>query len=49
MYVGSGHEDTDVLSTVSPRGKKRHKVFDPQTNTAVEAEGLFGPAWQPLR
>lgn len=48
LYVGSnGHEGTDVLDTVSPRGKGRHKVYDPHTETAVEAEGLSSPAWQP--
>lgn len=49
LYVGPGREGTDVLDTVSPRGKKRHKVYDPKTETAVEAEGLSSPAWQPLR
>lgn len=49
LYVGPGHENTDVLDTVSPRGKRRHKVYDPHTSTAVETEGLSGPAWQPRR
>lgn len=49
LYIGPGHENTDVLDTVSPRGKKRHKVYDPHTETAVEAEGLSAPGWQPQR
>jgi WD40-like Beta Propeller Repeat len=49
LYIGPGHEDTDLLDTVSPRGKSRHKVHDPHTETAVEAEGLSAPGWQPRR
>jgi len=47
LYIGPGREDTDVLDTVSPRGKGRHKVVDPHSEPAVEVENLFSPAWQP--
>jgi hypothetical protein len=49
LYIGPGRDDTDVLDTVGPRGKGRHRVYDPHSEPAVEVENLFGPAWQPQR
>lgn len=50
LYVGlEGPGDRHLLVTVSSRGKHRHKVFDAQTEDAVETEALSDPAWQPRR
>jgi hypothetical protein len=49
LYIQPARENTDLLSTVSPRGKGRHKVYDPHSEPAVEVEGLSSPAWQPRR
>lgn len=50
LYVGAGREaGQNLLFTVSTRGKKRHTVFDPKTETAVEQESLSDPSWQALR
>lgn len=48
LYVGlSSSGGRHLLFTVSPRGLRRHKVFDAGVEESVEQEALFGPAWQP--